>query len=92
MTKAPVLDKKINRDIVLCSTTSHHVSRSTTDILLEEAIPFTANWKKIPFFKRPAYNGASEICIFLISPNIYTRARRTIRSLSARDRERLVMG
>lgn len=89
--RAPRLDKHIDKDVVLCSTTNHRVSKHTTQVLLDDAIPFTKNWKRIPFYKREAYRGASEICVFFINRNVYARARRSIAQLGRMDRDRLVV-
>ena len=62
--RAPKLDKHVDKDVVLCSTTNRRVSNHTTDILLQDAIPFTKNWKRIPFYKREEYRGADQICVF----------------------------
>ncbi len=91
MKKEPRLDRGVNKDIVLCSTTNHYVCKNTKRVLIDERISFTASWKKIPFFRRSAYRGATEICTFFISPNIYSKASRTIKAMPMRDRERLVM-
>lgn len=91
MKKAPKLDKHVDKDVVLCRTTNHRVSNHTTQILLDEEIPFTKNWKRIPFFKREEYRGASEVCVFSINRNLYGRARRTIDRMERMDRERLLL-
>ncbi len=91
MKKEPRLERGLNKDIVLCSTTNHYVCKNTKRMLIDGRIPFTANWKRIPFFKRSAYRGAREICTFFISPNIYSQARRTISAMAASDRSRLVV-
>lgn len=91
MRKAPRLDKHVNKDVILCSTTNRRVSNHTTEILLRDAIPFTKNWKRIPFYKREAYRGADSICVFLINRNLYGRARRSIAQLERMDRDRLLL-
>lgn len=91
MRRAPKLDKHVDKDVILCSTTNHKVSRRTTQKLLDDAIPFTKNWKRIPFYKREAYRGASEVCVFTINRNLYVRARRSIDSLARMDRDRLLL-
>ena len=80
--RAPKLDKHVDKDVVLCST---------TDILLQDAIPFTKNWKRIPFYKREEYRGADQICVFSINRNLYGRARRSISQLDRMDRNRLLL-
>lgn len=91
MKRAPKLDKHVNKDVVLCSTTNWRVSNHTTRILLEDEIPFTKNWKRVPFYRRQEYRGATEICVFSINRNLYGKARRSIQQLERLDRERLLL-
>ncbi len=91
MRRAPKLDKHVDKDVILCSTTNHIVSKRTTQLLLEESIPFTVNWKRVPIHKREAYRGASEVCIFSINRNLYCKARRSIDQLGRTDRQRLLL-
>lgn len=91
MRRAPKLDKHVDKDVILCSTTNHRVSNRTTQILLDDAIPFTKNWKRVPFHKREEYRGASEVCVFTINRNLYGRARRSIEQLGRMDRERILL-
>lgn len=91
MKRAPKLDKHVDKDVVLCSTTNRRVSNHTTRILLEDEIPFTKNWKRVPFYRRQAYRGASEICVFSINRNLYGKARRSIQQLERMDRDRLLL-
>lgn len=91
MKRAPKLDKHVDKDVVLCTTTNHSVSKHATQILIDQEIPFTKNWKRIPFYKREEYRGASEICVFSINRNLYGKARRTISQLGRMDRERLLL-
>lgn len=91
MRRAPKLDKHVDKDVILCSTTNHRVSNRTTQILLDDAIPFTKNWKRVPFYKREEYRGASEVCVFTINRNLYGRARRSIEQLGRMDRERILL-
>ena len=89
MRKRMKLGKKIDKDVVLCHTANHRVSNRTTDLLVQNAIPFTKNWKHVPFFQREQYHGASEICVIRINRNTYSRARRTLDRMEQRDRARL---
>ena len=91
MKKAPKLDKHVDKDVVLCSTTNHRVSNRTTQVLLNDEIPFTKNWKRVPFRRRQEYRGASEVCVFSINRNLYCKARRSIEQLGRTDRERLLL-
>ena len=85
------MDKNVNRNIVLCQTTSYHAGSATTKKLMEDSIPFTKSFKRIPFFKRDRYRGASEICVISINRNEYSKARRSIDRLDTRVRNRLVL-
>lgn len=91
MNRTPKFDKHVDKDVVLCRTTNRIVSRHTTKLLLEESIPFTMNWKRIPFYKRDEYNGASEVCVISINRNLYVKARRSIKGLNYQDRDRLLL-
>ena len=81
--------KHMDKDVVLCRTTNQRVSNRTTDLLVQDAIPFTKNWIHVPFFRRGEYHGASEICVIRINRNTYARARRTLDRMEMRDRKRL---
>ncbi len=87
--KKPSLDKHVDKDVVLCRTTNHRVSNHATEALLRDAIPFTKNWKRVPFYKREEYQGASEVCVISINRNLYAKARRSMDGLARMDRERL---
>ena len=89
--RAPKLDKHVDKDVVVCSTTHGRVSNDTTDILLPDATPFTKNWQRIPCYKREEYRGADQICVFSINRNLYGRARRSISQLDRMDRNRLLL-
>ena len=91
MKKAPRLDKHVDKDVILCSTTNNRVSNHATEILIRDAIPFTKNWKRIPFYKREAYRGAAEVCVFSINQNLYGKARRSIEQLGRTDRDRILL-
>lgn len=92
MKKSPEISKKVDmKSVVLCQTTNRVVSDRTTTLLIRDAIPFSTAWKRIPFFRRSNYNGATEICVISINRNEYGRARRTIDRLERRDKERLLL-
>lgn len=91
MTRKPKLDKNINKDVVLCETTNHRVSNRTIAVLLQDSIAFTKNWKRVPFYKREAYQGASEVCVISINRNEYVQARRSIQKLERNYRDRLLL-
>jgi len=85
------VDRNVNKDVELCRTTNHYASRKTAEALMESSIPFTSCWKRIPFFKREEYHGASEVCIISINRNEYSRARRSLTALDVRHRQRLLL-
>ena len=91
MGKVKTLDQNINKDIELCRTTNERVSEQTAQILMNHQIPFTKNWKKIPFFLREQYRGAQQIYIISTNRNRYSQARRTIDQLDSVYRRRLVV-
>ena len=84
-------DKHIDKDVVLCRTTNHRVSQRTTEVLVNNAIPFTKHWKHVPFFKMEKYHGASQVCVIRINGNTYSKARRALRLMEERDRKRLLV-
>ena len=83
--------KDIDKDIELCWTTNERISNEATQLLINNSIPFTKNWKRIPFYKREEYRGADQICVFSINRNLYGRARRSISQLDRMDRNRLLL-
>lgn len=89
--RKPKMDRHVDKDVVLCRTTNHRVSGRTAELLLQHAIPFTVNWKHVPFFRREEYQGATEVCVIRTNRNAYIRARRTIDLLERRDRERILL-
>lgn len=91
MKRKPTIDRNINKDVVLCETTNRIVSNKTVEILTRAAIPFTKNWKRVPFYKKKAYNGADNVCIIYINRNEYSKARRAIRGLEISDQKRLLL-
>lgn len=78
-------------DIELCRTTNQKASNQTVQALLDARIPFTKNSKRIPFFKRDQYNGASEVMVITINPHRYGQARRVIDQIDSIYRRRLVL-
>lgn len=78
-------------DIELCRTTSAKVSNRTTDLLLEQRIPFSKNCKKIPFFHRDKYDGASQVYVISINPRRYGQARRALDTLDTFCRKNMVL-
>lgn len=78
-------------DVELCRTTNVGVSNRTTQLLLEEQIPFSKNCRRIPFFRREQYNGASKVWVISINPHRYGQARRLLDTLDTQCRKRLVL-
>ena len=83
--------KKIDKDVELCRTTNERISNHAAQLLIENQIPFTRNWVKIPFFLREKYRGASQIYIISTNRNRYGQARRTIDQLEAPFKSRLIL-
>lgn len=83
--------KKIDKDVELCRTTNERISNHAAQLLIENQIPFTRNWIKIPFFLREKYRGASQIYIISTNHNRYGQARRTIDQLEAPFKSRLIL-
>lgn len=86
-----VVDKHIDRDVELCRTTNVRVGNQTMQLLIEERIPFTQNWIRVPFYKREKYKGAREICVIHTHCNQYSRARRALDQMEVFCRERLIV-
>ena len=80
-----------DNDIELCRTTSNRVGERAVMALIEERIPFTRNCRKIPFFRREKYHGASKIYVITINPRRYGQARRVLDGMELGDRSRLVL-
>lgn len=83
--------KKIDKDVELCRTTNERISNHAAQLLIENQIPFTRNWVKIPFFLREKYRGASQIYIISTNRNRYGQARQTIDQLEAPFKSRLIL-
>ena len=93
MTKTKTLGntKDIDRDVELCRTTNERISNQAAQLLMENRIPFTRNWVKIPFFQREKYSGASQFYVIRINRNRYGQARRTLDQMELVFRQRLVL-
>ena len=91
MKKKPKLAKNIDKDIVLCEITNRIVSNRTSNLLLQESVPFAKNWRRVPFFKRRTYNGAKNVCVISINRTQYSKARRVLHLLEERDYNRLLL-
>ncbi len=86
-----VVDKNIDRDVELCRSTNARVCNQAMQVLIEAHIPFTQNWKRIPFYRRERFNGAKEICVIHIHRNYYGKARRALDTMEVFCRERLLL-
>ena len=91
MATAKKLGNFTGNDIELCRTTNQKANNQTIQALLDARIPFTQNYKRIPFFKRVQYNGASEMLVIMINPHRYGQARRVIDQIDSTYRRRLVL-
>ena len=80
-----------DNDVELCRTTNQRVSRLTMEALLEEQIPFTGNQKRIPFFQRDKYKGATQVWVISINPRRYGQARRVLDGMDRECKKRLVL-
>jgi hypothetical protein len=83
--------KKIDNDVELCRTTNARISDRTAQLLMENRIPFTRNWERIPFFKRERYKGAKCFYVIGVNRNRYVQARHTIDQLDPPCRRRLIL-
>lgn len=83
--------KNIDKDVELCRTTNERISNQAAQLLIENHIPFTKNWIKIPFFLRDRFHGAQQIYIISTNRNRYGQARRTIDQLDPMFKRRLVL-
>ena len=72
--------KKLDKDVELCRTTNERISNHAARLLIENQIPFTRDWIRIPFFLREKYRGASQMFII-----------RTNRNLEAPFKRRLIL-
>jgi hypothetical protein len=83
--------KKLDHDVELCRTTSERIIDQATRLLMENQIPFSRDWIRIPFFQREKYRGASQIYVIRTNRNRYGQARRTIDRLQAPFKQRLML-
>lgn len=83
--------RRIDKDVELCRTTNERISNQAAQLLVENQIPFTRDWVKIPFFLREKYRGAEQFYVIKTNRNRYGQARRTIDRLEAPFRSNLVV-
>ena len=90
MTKGKILGDihQIDKDVELCRTTNERISNQAAQLLIENQIPFTRGWIKVPFFLREKYRGAHQIYVIRTNRNRYGQARRTIDQLDTSFRRR----
>lgn len=91
MRKKPKLSKNVCKDVVLCKTTNRVVSNRTSDLLLEQSVAFSKSFRRIPFFMRNRYKGATQFYVISISRTQYSKARRVLDLLEERDYNRLFL-
>lgn len=91
MATVKILGDYTDNDIELCRTTNQRASNKLVQALVEASIPFTKNSKRIPFFKRIKYKGATEMLVITINPHRYGQARRVIDEIDRVYRRRLVL-
>ena len=89
MKRKPKLSKNVNKDVVLCKTTNRVVSNRTSDLLLEQSVAFSKTNRRIPFFARGRYRGATQFYVISINRTQYSKARRVLDLLEERDYRRL---
>ena len=85
MGKALILGKDtkhLDKDIELCRTTNERISDQAAQLLIENQIPFTRSFIKIPFFLREKYRGAHQF---------YSQARHTLDHMDSVFRRRLIV-
>ena len=82
---------EIDRDVELCRTTNERISNQAAQLLIENQIPFTRGWIKVPFFLREKYRGAHQIYVIRTNRNRSGQARRTIDQLDTSFRRRLIL-
>lgn len=89
--KAKKLGNYTSNDIELCRTTNHNVEREAVEMLLQEQISFSRNSRRIPFFQREKYHGASQVYVISTHPGEYGKARRALDKLDKFYRTKLVL-
>lgn len=80
---------KINKDIEVCRTTNKTISNQAAQLLIDNQIPFTKDWVKIPFFQREKYRGARQFYIIRTNRNRYGQARRTIDEMDEMKKQKI---
>lgn len=91
MAVAKKLGNYAGNDVELCYTFSAKAGRESAEALMEARIPFTRNLRRIPFFKRDKYDGASQMWVISVNPRRYGQARQTIDQIDQFYKDRLVL-
>lgn len=94
MEKALILGKDtkhLDKDIELCRTTNERISDQAAQLLIENQIPFTRSFIKIPFFLREKYRGAHQFYVIHTNRNRYSQARHTLDHMDSVFRRRLIV-
>lgn len=89
--KSKIIEKHIDKDVELCRSTNVRVVKQTMQVLVDERIPFTQNWMRVPFTKREKYRGAKEVCVIRTHCNQYQQARHILDRLDLFYRERIML-
>ncbi len=87
--KSVIAQSVKDRDVVLCRAFNRNAVRSLCDVLVRSSIPFSQNWRHIPFFLRSYYRGKKEYCEISINRTEYSKARRAIDVMDDLSRRRL---
>lgn len=82
--------RQIDKDVELFRTTNERISNQAARLLIQNQIPFTRGWIRVPFFQREKYRGASRIYTIRINRNRYGQARRTIDQMDELFKQRMV--
>lgn len=83
--------RRDDKDIELCRTTNERISDQAAQLLIENQIPFTRSFIKIPFFLREKYRGAHQFYVIHTNRNRYSQARHTLDHMDSVFRRRLIV-
>lgn len=94
MGKALILGKDtkhLDKDIELCRTTNERISDQAAQLLIENQIPFTRSFIKIPFFLRENTGVHTSFMSSIPTCNRYSQARHTLDHMDSVFRRRLIV-
>ena len=74
--------KQLDKDVELCQA---------AQLLIENQIPFTRSFIKIPFFLREKYRGAHQFYVINTNRNRYSQARHTLDHMDSVFRRGLIV-